>query len=48
MLNTIRFKSSSLFGIHISLDKSLRVLQLKTHRSKLTENDRSEILDCIH
>ena len=31
MLNTLRFKSSVLFGTHTKLDKSLRVLQLRTH-----------------
>ena len=36
MLNTLRFKSSVLFGIDTLLDKSLRVLQLGTHLSKLT------------
>ena len=38
MLNTLRFESSVLFGTHTLLDKSLRVLQLPTHISKLTEN----------
>ena len=38
MLNTLRFKSSVLFGTHTLLDKSLRVLQLPTHLSNLTEN----------
>ena len=38
MLNMLRFKSSVLFGTHILLDKSLRVLQLPTHLSKLTVN----------
>ena len=47
MLNTLRFKSSVLFGIHTLLDKLLRVLQLPTHLSNLTEKDSSEILDCI-
>ena len=37
MLNTLRFKSSVLFGIHTLLDKLLRVLQLPTHLSNLTE-----------
>ena len=31
MLNTLRFKSFVLFGIHTLLDKSLRVLQLPIH-----------------
>ena len=34
----LRFKSSVLFGTHILLDKSLRVLQIPTHLSKLTAN----------
>ena len=34
----IRFKSSILFETHTLLDKSLRVLQLPTHISKLTAN----------
>ena len=38
MLNTLRFKSSVSFGIHILLDKSLRVLQLPKYLSNLTEN----------
>ena len=38
MLNTLRFKSSILIGPHTLLDKSLRVLQLPTHRSNLTAN----------
>ena len=38
MLNTLRFKSSVLFGIHILLDKSLRVLQVPKHLSDLIEN----------
>ena len=38
MLNTIRFKSSVLFGVHTLLDKSLRVLQLQTNLSNLTAN----------
>ena len=38
MLKTLRFKSSVLFGIHTPLDRSLRVLQLPTHLSKLTAN----------
>ena len=44
-MNTLRFRSSVLFGTHTLLDKSLRVLQLPTHLSNLTAN---EILDCIH
>ena len=40
MLNTLRLKSSNLFGTHALLDKSLRVLQ--------PQLDSSEILDCIH
>ena len=40
----LRFNSFVLFGTHILLDKSLRVLQLPTHLS----NDSSEILDSIH
>ena len=38
MLNTLRFKSSVLFGTHTLLDKSLTVLQLATHLSNLTKN----------
>ena len=38
MLNTLRFKSSVWFGTYTLLDKSLRVLQLKTHLSNLTAN----------
>ena len=38
MLNTLRFKSSVLFGIHILLDKSIRVLQVPKHLSDLIEN----------
>ena len=38
MLNTLRFKSSILYGTHTLLDKSLMVLQLPTHLSDLTEN----------
>ena len=34
MLNTLRFKSSTLFGTH----KSLRVLQLPTYLSNSTAN----------
>ena len=47
-LNTFRFKYSVLFGTHTLLDKSLRVLQLWTHLSKLTTKDSSVIVDCIH
>ena len=42
MLNTLRFKSSVLFGTHTLLDKSfrvLRVLQLPTHLTNLTESE---------
>ena len=38
MLSTLRFKFSILFGTHTLLDKSLRVLQLPTHLSNVTEN----------
>ena len=38
MLNTLRFKSSVLFGMHNLLDKLLIVLQLPTNMSNLTEN----------
>ena len=48
MLNIRRFTSSVLFGTHTLLDKSIRVLQLTTHQSKLTTNGCSEILDYIH
>ena len=36
ILKTCIFKSSVLFGTHILLDKSLRVLQLPTYLSNLT------------
>ena len=39
LLNTLRCKSSALFGRHALLDKSLRVLQVPTHLSKLTVNE---------
>ena len=39
MLNTLRFKSSVLFGMQTLLGKSLRVLQLPTDLSKLTANE---------
>ena len=35
----LRFKSSVLFGTHILLDKSLRVLQLQTHLSNLITSE---------
>ena len=38
MLNMLRFKSSVLFGAHVLLDKSFRVLQLPVHLSNLTKN----------
>ena len=38
LLNTLRFQSSVLFGTHIFLDKSFRVLQLPTHLSNATAN----------
>ena len=38
MLNTLRFKSSALFGTNILLDKSLKVLQLPKHLSNLISN----------
>ena len=38
MLKTLRLKSAVLFGTPTSLDRSLRVLQLPTHLSKLTAN----------
>ena len=38
MLNTLRFKSSVLFGTQILLDKTLRVLQLPTQLSNLIGN----------
>ena len=47
MLNTLRFKSSVLFGTHTLLDKSLRVLQLPTNLSNSTAMDSREILYCI-
>ena len=34
----LRLESTVLFGIHILLDKSFRVLQLPTHLSNLTAN----------
>ena len=48
MLNILRFKSSVFFGTHILLEKSLRVLQLLTYVSKLTQTDSNVILECIH
>ena len=36
MLNTLRFKSSVLFGTHILFDKLLLLLQLPTHLANLT------------
>ena len=36
MLKMLRFKLSALFGRHTLLDRSLSVLQLQTHLSKLT------------
>ena len=38
MLNMLIFKSSVLFGTHNLLGKSLRVLELPTHLSNLTES----------
>ena len=38
MLNTLRFKSSVLFGIQILLDKSFKALHLPRHLSNLTAN----------
>ena len=38
ILRTCILKSSILFGTHTLLDKSLRLFQLPTHLSKLTEN----------
>ena len=38
MKKTHRFKSSVLFETQTILDRSLRVLQLPTHLSKLTAN----------
>ena len=38
MLNTLTFKSSVLLGTHTLLDKSLRLLQLLPHISRLTAN----------
>ena len=48
MLNTLRFKSVVLFGIHISLNRSFGVLQLPTYLSNSMQMDSSEIPDCIH
>ena len=48
MLNTLRFKSSVLLGMHTLLDKSLIVLELPTHPSNLREMDSSEMLDCVY
>ena len=36
MLNTLRFKTSVLFGTHTLVDISLRALQLPTHLSNLS------------
>ena len=38
MLNTLRFKSSVLFGTYTLLDKSFRVSQLPTHLFNLNAN----------
>ena len=38
MLNTLRFKSSILYGTHNLLDKSFRVLKISTHLFKLRAN----------
>ena len=38
MLQTLRFKSSVLFGPHTLLDRPSRVSQLPKHLSKLTAN----------
>ena len=38
MLQTLRFKSSVLFGFFTLLDKSLRVLKLPTHLPNSTTN----------
>ena len=38
MLNTLRFKSSALFGTYTLLDKALRVLQLPSDLSNLSAN----------
>ena len=48
MSKTLRFKSSDLFGIHILLDKSFRVLQLQKHLSNFTESNFILISFCIH
>ena len=48
MLNILRFKSSVSFGTYILLEKSLRVLQLLTYVSKLTQTDSNVIFECIH
>ena len=39
MLNTLRCKSSVLFGIHALLDKSFRVSQIPTYLCNLTADD---------
>ena len=38
ILKAYKFKYYVLFGTHTLLDRSLRVLQLPTHPSKLTAN----------
>ena len=38
MFNTLRFKSSVLFGTHALLDKSLIAFELPAHLSNLTAN----------
>ena len=38
MVNTLRFKSSVLYGTNTLLDKPLTILKLPTHLSKLPEN----------
>ena len=39
ILKVIKFKSPVLFGTHTLLNRSLRVLKLTTHLSKLATND---------
>ena len=38
IIKILKFKSSVLFGTHALLDRSLRVLQLLKHLSKLSAN----------
>ena len=43
MLKTLKFTSPVLFRTHIPLEKSLRVLPIPLHLSKLTKNEANEV-----